>query len=706
MNVADELTRRRFLALGGATAAAGVAGSLLPPSVHQAMAQPARRGGLSAIEHVVVLMQENRSFDHYYGRLRGVRGYGDRQPLRLPDGGSVLSQPDAAAGRVLPFSLREQARREGRPLSDIQYLGDLDHSWEGSTAAWAQGWYDRWVPVKTPPTMTYYDRRDIPLQYELADTFTIADAYHCSVFGSTNPNRNYLWSGTTGFEPGTRERAVTNAAYSYDHPGYDWTTYPERLQAAGVSWRIYQEWDNFTDNAVEYFVPFKRIGSKVLTGVDGAFRTTEEFYFSLFGKPEAEQRRLLAQLRAGRSRLSPSERSLFDRAMYRSWPESLVPRLRRDIADGRLPRVSWLVPSAVDSEHPGASTPVGSATLVYDVLDALASDLETWSKTVLFINFDENDGYFDHVPPPVAPRPSSGEGPDWYDGKPIGLGPRVPLLAVSPWTIGGFVDSEVFDHTSVVRFLERWTGVREPNISAWRRVACGDLTSMFDFERSGRPPTVEQPGPVPSPIERWHPTPPAERELPQQEPGRRAARPLPYRPVVKARIRDDGSMQLDLENAGTASTHFTIYQYIDGGRPPQHLDVAGRQRLRLPTAPKRYHVAVQGPNRFWYELAGDPTGVAAPVSVTVNHGRNDGWRRARLLLSLANDGDRPVTLLLTSLGYVDHQATVRLRPGQRRTVPWPTERGWYDLEVTSPQERAYRRRLTSRVEDGRPGISG
>ena len=369
--------------------------------------------------------------------------------------------------------------------------------------------------------MTHYERRDIPLQYELAETFTICDAYHCSVNGSTNPNRNYLWSGTTGYEPGTTQRAVDQRGVRLRPPaGYDWTTYPERLEQAGVSWQIYQEWDNFTDNAVEYFKTFKELGRRILASVPGGYRTTEEFYDKLFAKTPAEQAAALKQLEAAVAK-QPAE-----------GPEAVlpgdVPRPSRsrwsrgcgaDIEAGKLPQVSWLVPSAIDSEHPGSSTPVGSANLVYDVLDAIASDPETWSKTVLLINFDENDGYFDHVPPPVAPRPESGNGDDWYAGRPIGLGPRVPMTVVSPWSVGGHVNSQVFDHTSVIRFLEAWTGVREPNISGWRRTACGDLTSAFDFGRAYRQPSVDAPGPVPAPIERWKPTPPADQAVPQQEPG-------------------------------------------------------------------------------------------------------------------------------------------------------------------------------------------
>ncbi len=228
------------------------------------MAQPVKPGGLRAVEHVIVLMQENRSFDHYYGTLRGVRGYGDRQPLRLRNGKSIFHQPKTGGGEVLPFSIRKAAADAGRNADDIQYLGALPHGFTDATQAWGNGWNDDWVQAKSAATMTHYERRDIPLQYELAETFTICDAYHCSVNGSTNPNRNYLWSGTTGYEPGTTQRAVTNAAYSYDHKGYDWTSYPERLEQGGVSWQIYQEWDNFTDNAVEYFKTFKELGHRIL----------------------------------------------------------------------------------------------------------------------------------------------------------------------------------------------------------------------------------------------------------------------------------------------------------------------------------------------------------------------------------------------------------------------------------------------------------
>ncbi|WUJ68545.1 phospholipase C, phosphocholine-specific [Kribbella soli] len=698
-----EISRR--LVLG--SVAGGAAVSLLPPSLHTAMAQPVRRGGLRAIEHVIVLMQENRSFDHYFGTLHGVRGYGDRQPLRLRNGKSIFHQPKPGGGEVLPFSLSKAAADEGRNLDDIQYLGALAHGFSDATQAWAGGWNDAWVQAKTAATMTHYERGDLPLQYELAETFTICDAYHCSVNGSTNPNRNYLWSGTTGYEPGTTQRAVTNAAYDYNHAGYDWTAYPERLEKAGVSWQIYQEWDNFTDNAVEYFKTFKDIGHRILANVPG-YRTTEEFYDKLFAKTDTERADALKLLDAAVEKLPIKDQKLFRKAMYRSEPESLVPRLRADIKAGTLPKVSWLVPSAVDSEHPGSSTPVGSANLIYDLLDAIASDPDTWSKTVLLINFDENDGYFDHVPPPVAPQPPSGEGDDWYAGKPIGLGPRVPMTVVSPWSVGGHVNSQVFDHTSVLRFLEQWTGVREPNISTWRRTACGDLLSTFDFDRTYRQPPVDQPGPVPAPITRWHPAPPVDQAIPVQEPGRRPARALPYGPSVSGSVAN-GNLMLALSNHGSQSAHFAIYPYGGELPAPTHLDVhhshAGKSPSQSPTAVAipvdgPFEVAVQGPNRFWAEVAGSSDGAAAALDVRIEN------RAGALQLHLVNGSRKSLTVKLKSRGYGSKATTIELRGKQTSPIFWPTDHGWYDVEVTSPDDTTYRRRLSGHLETGKPGITG
>lgn len=163
-------------------------------------------------------------------------------------------------------------------------------------------------------------------------------------------------------------------------------------------------------------------------------------------------------------------------------------KLKEDVLADKLPQVSWIVATAEGSEHPGPSSPAQGADYTARVLDALTSNPEVWSKTVLLINFDENDGFFDHMPPPAVPAYESydadpararlagastvdtvgeyhhnlnGSDPQ-YHHRPYGLGPRVPMYVVSPWSKGGWVNSQVSDHSSVIRFIEARFGVKEP----------------------------------------------------------------------------------------------------------------------------------------------------------------------------------------------------------------------------------------------------
>jgi phospholipase C len=687
-----------MLALGGGALGAAAAGSLLPPSLRAAMAAPAPAGGLRAVRHVVILMQENRSFDHYFGTLRGVRGFGDRNAVELPSGRTVFEQPGPLGRTVLPFPVRDAAEAQRK---DLQYIGDLDHSWSGGARAWRDGWMDGWVPAKTAATMAYYDRRDIPLHYELADTFTICDAYHSSVHTSTSPNRNHLWSGWTGYEA-DGSRAVTNAAYAEGtHPGYPWPTYAERLEKAGRTWKTYTEWENFTDNNIEFFTTFKTIARKALAAT-GGHTYMESFYAAVREAGDAAERaRLLAALEDGAATLGDRERSLFERGLRRVETGTLADAFRADVAAGTLPEVSYLVPSAADSEHPGASSPIASATLVHKVLDALGSHPDVWRHTVVLINYDENDGFFDHVPPPVPPADDPDER---WKGLPTGLGIRVPLLVVSPWTVGGHVCSEVFDHTSVIRFLERWTGVAEPQITPWRRRVTGDLTSAFDFRRGRPQPEVERPGAVPPFTGRWRPQPPQAQRMPVQEPGTRPARPLPYQPDAYARLRD-GAVTVTLGNTGTAHVPLALYPYAGEFTAPQHLDVRGSAQWIVPLAGDAYRFTITGPNGFRREFAGRATGGAQVTSRIDPHERD-------LHLTLAATGSGPVTFTVRPLGYVDEADLagwtrgVTVKPGRSRTVVHSAAdaHGWYDVEVTGPD--GFRRRLMGHIENGRPSVSG
>ncbi|MBO0751514.1 MAG: phospholipase C, phosphocholine-specific, partial [Bradyrhizobiaceae bacterium] len=235
--------RRDFIRLlGGATAAAA-----FPETISRALAIPAHRrtGTIMDVEHIVILMQENRSFDHYFGTLRGVRGFGDPRAIILPNGKPVWQQP-AGSGEVLPF--RPEVQNLG-----LQFIEDLAHDWTSTHLAWNGGRYDQWVPQKGAAAMAYLTRSDIPFHYALADAFTICDAYHCSLLGPTDPNRYHMWTGWVGNDGSGDGPVIDNA-----EAGYGWSTYPERLEKAGISWKIYQDTGDgldapnfwgFTDNA-------------------------------------------------------------------------------------------------------------------------------------------------------------------------------------------------------------------------------------------------------------------------------------------------------------------------------------------------------------------------------------------------------------------------------------------------------------------------
>src|SRR5262245_57366914 len=220
------LGRRSFLK----TLGLGAFAASFPPSITRALAIPAnnRTKTIEDVDHIVILMQENRSFDHYFGTLRGVRGFGDPRAVTLPSGKPVWHQP-SASGDVLPF--RPNVNSVGST-----FLPDPPHGWNDTHAAWNGGKHDRWIPNKGVVTMTYETRQDIPYTYALADAFTICDAYHCSLMGPTDPNRYHMWTGWVGNDGSGGGPVITNAEL-----GYDWSTYPERLERAGISWKIYQD---------------------------------------------------------------------------------------------------------------------------------------------------------------------------------------------------------------------------------------------------------------------------------------------------------------------------------------------------------------------------------------------------------------------------------------------------------------------------------
>ena len=682
----SRISRRGLIGAG----LSGAALAALPPSIARAVsiAPEVETGTIMDVRHVVILMQENRGFDHYFGTMRGVRGFADRFPIPVPPvpeepgARSVWQQRDRTgpgpARTVLPFHLA--TRRD----FDLMRMEGTPHSWPDAQAAWDEGRMAHWPEAKSQRAMGHYRRDDIPFQFALAEAFTLCDAYHCSVQTGTNTNRLFLWSGTN--DPGGTMGgpAIGNSHDSMPEDGgaeepYRWTTTVERLQAAGVDWQIYQDMaDNFTDNPLVGFAAFREAHRG---GGDPALR----------------------------------ERGLTTRA---------IDLLKNDVLTGRLPQVSYIIATAAGSEHPGPSSPAQGADYTAGVIDALTADPAVWARTVMLVMFDENDGFFDHVPPPAPPsrggsglllggstvdlageyhlQPSHGDAavdlPE-YRGRAYGLGPRVPLYAISPWSRGGVVNSQVFDHTSVIRFLEARFGIHEPNISPWRRAVCGDLTSAFDFTaRHARPFT-----PLPDPStdaaraaaipRQVSPLAPASQTMPRQEAGIRPSSSLPYWLDARAIVSASG-VRLRMEvGANTCAAVFHVYDMSRLDSPPHRFTIGPGEALeedRPFDAGGGYDLWLLGPNGFHRHFAGhrnDPLALGAlawnvsPEMVTFQVPAD--VSELGLVLERLRKGAPPLS---TSLGAEGHH--------------WSTEPdfGWYDATLTSTEASAFRRRLSGRID--------
>ena len=705
------MPRRRFLKLT-AGAVGATAFPLVPASICKALSIPANNatGTIRDIEHVVIFMQENRSFDHYFGSLNGVRGFGDPRAIRLPGGGSVWRQPGAehADGYVMPF-------HGDSTVSNAFRVDGSDQGHQASLTILNAGRFDQWGHTRElHQRMAHYTAKDLPFYYALASSFTICDAYHCSTLTQTYPNRMHLWTGCNGGgkvggDPemdnyGEDQTPTSDMATDKPLPRgpLTWTTYPERLQAKGITWKVYQEYDNFQDNLLSVFKPFRHLASKA-----------SPLY------------------RQGRSWVTEHETDPAKRT--RSDGHPLVAAFRHDLASGRLPQVSWIVTAAELSEHPQYE-PAKGENVCARLIEALVDFPEVFAKTVFIINYDETGGFFDHVPPPLPPfHPAQGHSTVSTAGEakqytaptdanrglhPVGLGMRVPAIIVSPWSRGGWVCSEVFDHTSVLRFLEKRFGILEENISDWRRTVCGDLTSAFDFQTPNRdwqnltlPSTADYLQRVARSLSSPSLTIPKQQAPTAQEGPQRLARALPYQLQAHGRVEAQ-RFWIDLVNEGAVGAAFQIYDNTDRSGPWRYTLEQGKSHSTSlwHDAVERhdYDLSVHGPNGFFRQFRGhllEPgSGGGAEVRLAYNP------RRGKVVLKLQNPSQS------ARVFEVAQDAVYSLAPGEarRRTLTvaagssmedaWEIAASdhWYDLMVTVQGEPEFLRRFAGHLETGKP----
>jgi phospholipase C len=752
--------RRQFMQILGI----GAMAPAFESTISKALAIPAnhRTGTIEDVEHIVILMQENHPFDHYFGTLRGVRGFADPRAveidLPLQSGGSVkatvflqpagpdnvaagysvpanygnLGGPAGAVPVIPPFRIDPSKIRPKRDDLGLSYIGGTPHNWDNTHYAWNFGQYDGWAIHSGPLAMSYFTREDVPYHFALADAFTVLDNYYCSVMGPTNPNRCYMWTGCIGNVDYLGSAGTDgHGTGPYTHNGLSdkgfplaWETLPEELTKAGVTWKIYQDLFGAT------FAPdFGYSGDNSFIGNygDNSLLYFQQYADSTPGTP------LFDNACTG-SRLQDTEPSPnAPDSAWKAWQLTQFDQLRADVAQNKLPKVSWVVAPNGYTEHSDWPANYG-AWYIAQVLDILVSNPEVFSKTVCIVNYDEADGSFDHIVPPSPPlSPSVPAAPDTgastvdYHNEivttstphaAIGLGTRVPCIVISPWSKGGYVNSEVFDHTSTIQLIEKRFGVYERNISPWRRAVCGDLTSVFNFKN---------PNDVPARLPSTDGYLPPVSELagtdgrtisftkddviigvPRQEKGIRPARALPYELNVQDAVHaGSNTVKLHFANRGKAGAVFQVRSGSTAHKVRMYTVEAHKKLSGSWTVSGSYDLTVYGPNGFTRSFKGS-VGLGA-VALDVHSEYGSEWRadgKLSILVSVRNAGARNVTVTLLD-AYTGEKVQRVLPPdGHADTrVSLRQFDGWYDLVITVAEDPRFERRLAGHVETGRDSIS-
>jgi phospholipase C len=740
--------RRTFLHFMGAAAL-----TTLKANIAKALAIPAnnRTGTIQDVEHIVILMQENRPFDHHFGTLRGVRGFNDPRAvninLPLASGAgttpvSVFLQPAGAANEAAgysvpassvggpadgadvlpPWRVNPSAISSGLTTLGGTYFPGTDHGWGATHLAWNEGRYDNWPNQNGPWAMSYMTRDDLPYHHALADAFTVGDHYFCGIMGPTNPNRMYMWAGCIGnlsnLGPGGADGhgsgPATYNGLSHNNAYWTFPTFPEVLDAAGISWKIYQ------DLAGQTFAP--DFGGNAPTAFAGNFTDNSVLYFDQYATAPTNSP-LFQNGCTGTQIMNMIPSSGAPESDWKAWAEHLFDQFRSDVQNGTLPQVSWVAAPAGYTEH--SDWPINyGAWYISQIFDILVSHPGVFSKTVFIINYDEADGSFDHlVSPYPAQSPAHGASTVSIENEivttdtpngPIGLGTRVPFLVISPWSKGGFVVSQVFDHTSTIRFIEKRFGITETNISPWRRAVVGDLTTAFNFANPNHShtslpstdaflPTVAElaGGGVPDFI-------PTLGEVfigvPKQETGIRPARALPYQLNIHASVSaSSGMIGLTFSNSG----HQTAVFHVRSGNPSDVVRTytvePGKHLTDSWTAAPSYNLSVYGPNGFARYFNGSTGSGAAALDVRSAYDSEEGGEIELTIRNVAGVQAEVTVSNAYTGNLVSH--TLHSHETIEEEVSLSKFHGWYDLIVTVAGDATFKYELAGHVETGKDSFS-
>ncbi|UAY55508.1 phosphocholine-specific phospholipase C [Arachidicoccus terrestris] len=831
-------TRRDFLKKAILLSGSVGISSVLPAAIRKALSIDPQKGStyLDAA-HIVILMQENRSFDHCFGMLKGVRGFNDPRAVRLPNGRPVWCQSYGDGTVVPPFRLNIKETKSA-------WTGSLPHSRASQIDAWNNGQYDRWLETKRsgnkqykdlPLTMGYYNREDLPFDYALADAFTVCDHNFCSLMGSTTPNRAYFWTGKITHQEDWGVKAyLDNKDYAFGR--LEWKTFPELLQDHNISWKFYQndlycgalmsrqerDWLlNFGCNILEFWKAYNvKFSSRYTETIRKQIEILEyEITFTLGRAAEQTDKikqkiirrkqkvktlkmQLAKWSQENFDKLTEREKELFHNAFitnkadadYRSLStfrfndqvtqrEVTIPKgdilyqFRKDVEEGKLATVNWLAAPKYFSDHP--TVPWYGTWYTAEILNILTQNPEVWRKTIFILTFDENDGYFDHIPPFTVPDPAKpdtglvSEGinteEEWIRIKdqvkagvsensareaPIGLGFRVPMIIASPWSRGGKVCSEVFDHSSTLQFLEHFINkkfnkdIHIENISQWRRSICGNLSSAFTpFEEAHTGLPLQTRNQVIEEIygARFKQLPNAYRLLsakeaaelkgykdyrsliPVQEPGTKLSCALPYELYVDGNLSENGAAfdirfmagdQLFKDKATGAPFTAYVFGTQDATTDQQFNNRfygvrAGDQlsdswKLNSFTKQK-YHIEVHGPNGFFRSFKGGASDPKLLIKCSYESEERKPFKlTGHVLLTIISLDETAYDLLLDNKacsGTRVQRIRTQKGVGKRYELVITSRQHWYDFTIKTKDNGSFVKRFAGKVETGEVGIT-